>query len=49
MLQVNEVLVLDVVRNRGETTRPEIGSELGLSAPTVSRIVRRLIDQGACH
>src|SRR5262249_39719911 len=31
---------------RGETTRPEIGAELGLSAATVSRIVRRLIEQG---
>lgn len=46
MLEVNEYLVLDLVRSRGETTRPEIGSELGLSAASVSRIVRRLIDQG---
>lgn len=46
MLEVNEYLVLDLVRHRGETTRPEIGTELGLSAATVSRIVRRLIDQG---
>ncbi len=46
MLEVNESLVLDLVRSRGETTRPEIGAELGLSAATVSRIVRRLIEQG---
>jgi len=46
MLEVNEYLVLDHVRSRGETTRPAIGAQLGLSAATVSRIVRRLIDQG---
>jgi glucokinase len=46
MLEVNEALVLDLVRSRSETTRPEIGAELGLSAASVSRIVRRLIVQG---
>jgi glucokinase len=46
MLEVNEFLVLDLVRDRGETTRPEIARELGLSASSVSRIVGRLIRSG---
>ena len=46
MLEVNEFLVLDLVRDRGETTRPEIARELGLSASSVSRIVGRLIHGG---
>lgn len=42
MLQINEQLVLDFVRDRGTTSRTEIVAGLGLSAATVSRIVRRL-------
>ena len=46
MLEVNEFLVLDLIRDRGETTRPEIARALGLSASSVSRIVGRLIHGG---
>lgn len=46
MLEVNEFLVLDLIRDRGETTRPEIARALGLSASSVSRIVGRLIQGG---
>jgi glucokinase len=42
MLEVNEFLVLDYVRDHGSTTRAEIGRALGLSPASVSRIVRRL-------
>ena len=42
MLQLNEQLVLDYVHTRGTTTRPEIAASLGLSAATVSRVIRRL-------
>ncbi len=46
MLEVNEFLVLDFVRDRAQTTRPEIARALGLSASSVSRIVARLIRGG---
>lgn len=46
MLEVNEFLVLDLIRERGDTTRPEIARALGLSASSVSRIVGRLIRGG---
>lgn len=46
MLEVNEYLVLDLVRAEAETTRPEIAARLGLSAASVSRIVRRLVARG---
>lgn len=46
MLEMNAALVLEHVRRRGESSRPEIASALGLSAASVSRIVRRLIDEG---
>ncbi len=46
ILEVNEFLVLDFVRARGETSRPQIAEELGLSPSSISRIVRRLIDGG---
>jgi glucokinase len=46
MLEVNEYLVLDMVRAETETTRPEIAARLGLSAASVSRIVRRLVARG---
>jgi len=46
MLEVNEFLVLDFVREVQETTRPEIAHALGLSASSVSRLVARLIREG---
>jgi predicted NBD/HSP70 family sugar kinase len=46
MLQLNEQLVLDHVRERGRISRTEIATELGLSGATVSRAVRRLADAG---
>lgn len=47
MLEVNEFLVLDHVRDCGATTRPEIARSLGMSPATVSRIVGRLLGSGA--
>lgn len=44
MLEVNEFLVLDFVRDRRRTTRSQIAAALDLSPASVSRIVRRLID-----
>ena len=46
MLEVNEFLVLDFVRERGRTSRPEIGRALDLSPASVSRIVGRLLQTG---
>ena len=46
MLEVNEFLVLDFVREVQETTRPAIADALGLSASSVSRLVARLIREG---
>ncbi len=46
MLEVNEFLVLDFIRSRERTTRPEIGRELGLSPSSVSRIIGRMIRSG---
>ena len=46
MLEVDEFLVLDLVRDLQETTRPEIAHALGLSASSVSRLVSRLIREG---
>ena len=45
MLQLNEQSVVDFVHERGQTTRPEIAASLGLSAATISRIIRRLVDR----
>lgn len=45
MLQMNEHLVLDHIHERQTTTRPQIARHLGLSPATVSRIVRRLVEQ----
>jgi predicted NBD/HSP70 family sugar kinase len=42
MLEINEFLVLDFVREHGPTTRTDVARELGLSAASVSRIVARL-------
>lgn len=46
MLEVNEFLVLDFIRDQATTTRPEIGRALGLSDLSVSRIVARLLKAG---
>ncbi len=46
MLEVNEFLVLDFVREQECTTRPEIGRALELSPASVSRIVARLLHAG---
>jgi glucokinase len=46
MLEVNEFLVLDFVREQERTSRPEIGRALELSPASVSRIVGRLLRAG---
>jgi len=46
MLEVNEFLVLDYVRERQRSSRPEIGRALDLSPASVSRIVGRLLRSG---
>ena len=46
MVEVNEFLVLDFIRERGDTTRPEIARELAMSAASVSRLVHRLRESG---
>jgi glucokinase len=46
MLEVNEFLVLDFVRDQQRTSRPGIGRALGLSPASVSRIVGRLLRAG---
>jgi predicted NBD/HSP70 family sugar kinase len=40
----NEVVVLDLIRSRGEVTRPTIADATGLTLQTVSNITRRLLD-----
>jgi glucokinase len=46
MLEVNEFLVLDYVREHDPTSRTDIARELGLSPASVSRIVHRLREDG---
>jgi glucokinase len=46
MLEVNEFLVLDYVREHDPTSRTDIARELGLSAASVGRIVGRLRQDG---
>jgi len=46
MLEVNEFLVLDFVRGRERTSRPEIARALDLSPASVSRMVARLLRAG---
>lgn len=46
MLEVNEFLVLDYVRDHDPTSRTEIARDLGLSPASVGRIVSRLRDDG---
>ncbi len=42
----NRGVVLDAVRSRGPVSRVEIAEMTGLTAPTVSGIVRRLMEEG---
>jgi DNA-binding MarR family transcriptional regulator len=44
--ETNQFLVLDAVRSAGSTTRPELAAALDLSPASVSRIVRRLLEEG---
>ena len=43
---INEFLVRDALRERGQLTRKELSEELGLSPASISRIVRRLVTAG---
>ena len=47
LLEINEFLVLDFVRQRGETTRVEISRQLRLSPASVSRMVSTLLSRNA--
>src|SRR2546429_5941839 len=44
--ELNAFLVMDAIRSHGETTRSQVGRELGLSDASVSRIVKRLLAGG---
>src|SRR4051794_15012883 len=44
--ELNTFLVLDAIRSRGEVTRGQLSSGLGLSDASVSRIVKRLLASG---
>ena len=44
--ELNTFLVLDAIRSRGQATRRELGTDLSLSAASVSRIVKRLLMAG---
>ncbi|WP_407359212.1 ROK family transcriptional regulator [Microbacterium sp. LTA6] len=44
--EINEALVLDVVRRRGTTSRAEITSSTGLSPATVTGITGQLVGEG---
>src|SRR5881409_1952293 len=46
MLEVNEFLVLDYVREHDPTSRTDIARDLGLSPASVGRIVGRLRQDG---
>ncbi len=46
MSELHEFLVTDALRTGGQMTRSEIADRVGLSLPSVSRIVRRLVDVG---
>jgi glucokinase len=47
LLEVNEFLVLDYIRDHGRTTRGEVERDLGISRASVSRIVKRLCAAGS--
>jgi glucokinase len=44
--ELNTFLVLDAIRARGEVTRSQLSTELGLSDASISRIVKRLLASG---
>lgn len=44
--KLNTVRILNLIRNKGGVSRADISKESGLSAPTVSRIVESLIEDG---
>ncbi|HTU71933.1 MAG TPA: ROK family transcriptional regulator [Trebonia sp.] len=44
--ELNTFLVLDAIRSRRQVTRRQLGSDLGLSDASVSRIVKRLLAAG---
>jgi glucokinase len=46
MSELHEFLVTDALRDAGQMTRSEVAARVGLSLPSVSRIVRRLIELG---
>lgn len=43
--KINKIKILDFIRNQGTTSRSEITKEIGLSLPTVSRLVDSLIQK----
>jgi glucokinase len=43
--ELNTFLVLDAIRSAGQATRAQLAAELGLSNASISRIVKRLLDQ----
>jgi glucokinase len=47
LLEVNEFLVLDYIRDHRRTTRGEVERDLGISRASVSRIVKRLCAAGS--
>lgn len=47
LLEVNEFLVLDYIRDHGRTTRGDVERDLGISRASVSRIVKRLCAAGS--
>ena len=47
LLEVNEFLVLDHIRDHGRTTRGDVERDLGISRASVSRIVKRLCAAGS--
>jgi glucokinase len=46
MLDINEFRALDFIREQGQATRAEVAASVGLSQPSVSRLVTKLIDLG---
>lgn len=44
--RANETAVLETIRQRGPLTRADVARQLGLSLPTITRVVTQLIDRG---
>src|SRR5947209_1944998 len=49
MQQANETAILDHIRLHGTVSRTDVARDLGLSAATVTRAVRHLLQLGALH